>query len=121
MLLDQCSGAMSIIGGLREVGAISFRSSGYELEARFHHATVRTVLVAARSPTSSGSHAGSTHGICMVGSLAVAYFAQSARISRVCVLALRSGGARESRGSHDLHAAHESAEKIDICTVVPYE
>ena len=37
-------------------------------------------------------------------------------------MALRSGGARDSRSSHDLHAAHDVRwERIDMCTVVPYE
>ena len=33
------------------------------------------------------------------------------QISRVCAMSLRSGGAHESQGSHDLHAAHELPEK----------
>ena len=122
MLLGQCFGAMRIIGGLREVGTSSCGSGGNELEARFLYAMVRTLLMAAGSPTSSGSHSGCTHGICMIGSLAVAYSAQSARANRLRMMVPRSGGARESRSWHDLHAAHESSvERIDMCTVVPYE
>jgi len=56
----------------------------------------------------------------MVGSFAVAYSAPLAQISRVRVVAPRSGEARDSRSGHDLHASHESAGKIDMCTVVPY-
>ena len=63
----------------------------------------RGLLVAACSPACSGSHAGCSHGICMVGSVVVAYSAPSTRSDRVCVMALRPGGARESRTSHDLH------------------
>ena len=74
--LGQCFGAMRIFGGLRVMGVRSCGSCGDETKARFHHATVRTVLVAARSPTSSGSHSGCTHGICMIGSLVVAYSAR---------------------------------------------
>ena len=60
-----------------------------------------------RTPTSSGLHAGCMHGIHMVGSFAVAYCARSARISRVRMMALRSGGARSSRRWHHLHATHD--------------
>ena len=120
MLLGQCFGAMRIIGGLREVGTSSCGSGGNELEARFLYAMVRTLLMAAGSPTSSGSHSGCTHGICMIGSLAVAYSAQSARANRLRMMVPRSGGARESRSWHDLHAAHESSGKnrhVYGCTV----
>ena len=107
---DQCFGAMRIIGRLRELGVSSSRWRGDEPEARFPEAPVCTLLVVAGSSTCSGSHAGCTHGMRMFGSAAVAavaYFAHLAQISRVCVMSLRSGGARESRGWHDLHAAHE--------------
>ena len=124
MLLGQCFGAMRIIGGLREVGTSSCGSGGDELEARFLYAMVRTLLMAAGSPTSSGSHSGCTHGICMIGSLAVAYSAQSARANRLRMMVPRSGGARESRSWHDLQFCTRRTnrlERIDMCTVVPYE
>ena len=58
----------------------------------------------------------------MIGSFAVAYSAQSVRISRVRMMAPRSGGARESRSWHDLHAAHESAgQNRHVYMVVQYE
>ena len=118
--LGQCFGAMRIFGGMRVMGVRSCGSCQDETKARFHHATVRTVLVAARSPTSSGSHSGCTQWISTVGSVVVAYSTQSARISRVRMMAPRSGGARDSRSWHDLHAAHESSGKnrhVYGCTV----
>ena len=60
----------------------------------------------------------------MFGSAAVAYFAHLARISRVRVVLLRPGGARdrESRRSNDLHAAHDWLGKNrHMDTVVLYE
>ena len=120
MLLGQLFCAMRSVGGLREVGVSSCKDRVNKPEARFCDAAVCTALVAARSSSFSGSHSGCTHGICMVGSLAVAYFARLARISPVRMMAVRSGGARESRSWHDLHASHESAGKnrhVYGCTV----
>jgi hypothetical protein len=79
-----------------------------------------SALVAAGSPSCSGSQSGYTQQISTVGSFPVAYSARSARISRVRMMALRSGGARESRSWHDLRAAHESSGKnrhVYGCTV----
>ena len=98
---DQCFGAMRTIGRLRELGVSSSRWRGDEPEARFPEAPVCTLLVVAGSSTCSGSHAGCTHGMRMFGSAAVAYVAHLAQISRVCVMPLRPGGARESRRSHE--------------------
>lgn len=109
MLLGQLFCAMRIVGGLREVGVSSCKYRVDKPEARFCDAAVRTALVAARSSSFSGSHSGCTHGMCMIGSLGVAYSAQSARADRVRMMAPRSGGARKSRSWHDLHAAYESA------------
>ena len=62
---------------------------------------------------------------CMVGSFAVAYSycARSARISRVSMMALRSGGAHDSRRWHRICTPRMIGwERIDMCsTVVPYE
>ena len=113
--LGQCFGAMSIFGGLRIMGVRSCGSCQDETKARFHHATVRTVLVAARSPTSSGSHSGCTQWISTVGSVVVAYSTQSARISRVRMMAPRSGGARDSRSWHDLNAARSRMDRTHAC------
>jgi hypothetical protein len=104
LLLSQCVSVMSIIDGLHEVGVSSCRERGYEPEARYSDTPVCTLLVVAGSSTCSGSHAGCTHGMCMFGSAAAAYSAHMARISRVRMMAPRSGGARDSRRSHDLHA-----------------
>ena len=102
MLLSQCFDAMRTVSGLREVGASSCGSGGDELEARFLYAMVRTLLMAARSLTSSGSYSGFTHGICMIQScLAIVYSAQSARVNLARMMSPRSGGARESRSWHD--------------------
>ena len=60
MLLSQYFDAMRTVSGLREVGASSCGSGGDELEARFLYAMVRTLLMAARSLTSSGSYSGFT-------------------------------------------------------------
>ena len=98
---DQCFGTMRTIGRLRELGVSSSRWRGDEPEPRFPEAPVCTLLVVAGSSTCSGSHAGCAHGMCMVGSAVVAYFAHLARISRVRVVPLRSGGARESRAPPD--------------------
>ena len=78
MLLSQCFDTMRTVSGLREVGASSCGSGGDELEARFLYAMVRTLLMAARSLTSSGF----THGICMIRSFTIVYSAQSARVKR---------------------------------------
>ena len=118
--LGQCFGAMRILGGLRVMGVRSCGSCRDETKARFNHAAVRRVLVAARGPTSSGSHSGCTQWISTVGSVVVAYSTQSARISRARMMAPRSGGARDSRSWHDLHAAHESSgnnRHVYGCTV----
>ena len=42
--LGQCFGAMRIFGGMRVMGVRSCGSCRDETQARFHHATVRTVL-----------------------------------------------------------------------------
>ena len=90
MLLSQCFDAMRTVSGLREVGASSCGSGGDELEARFLYAMVRTLLMAARSLTSSGSYSGFTHGICMIRSLTIVYSAQSARVNRARMMSSRS-------------------------------
>ena len=74
--LGQRMCAMRIIGRLRVAGERSCRSGGVELGARFPYAPAYALLVAARRPSCSGSHAGYTQRICMVGSCAVAYSAQ---------------------------------------------
>ena len=84
---------------------ISCISRFAELEARCADVPAYRLLVAPRSPTSSGLHAGCMHGIRMIGGFAVAYSAFSARIDRVRVMVLRSGGAHEPRRSHDSHPA----------------
>ena len=63
----------------------------------------------------------------MVGSAAVAHCAHSALISRVRGMALRSGGVHNSRRSTTredrmICTPHMIGwERIDMCTVVPYE
>ena len=111
LLLGQCFRAMRVIGGLREMGVSSCGERGDELNARSCDAPACMALVAVRSPSCNGSHSGCTHGICMIGSLVVAYSAHSARISRLRMMAVRSGGARDSRSWHDSHASHESSGK----------
>ena len=118
--LGQRFGAIRSFGRLRVEGVSSSRSRGDEPGARCPDAAVCTALVAARSSSFSGSHSGCTHGICMVGSLAVAYSAHSARINRVCMMPQRSGEARSPRRWHDLPRVGRSAEQnrhTDICIV----
>ncbi len=107
--LGQRFGAIRSFGRLRVEGVSSSRSRGDEPGARCRDAAVCTALVAAGSPSCSCSHSGCTQQISTVGSFPVAYSALSARINRMRVMAPRSGGAREPRSWHDLHAAHESA------------
>ena len=119
---EQLVGAMCIFRGLRVMGVRSFRWREDELEARLSHASACTLLMAlaAQLATCSGSHAGCTQGICMLGSAAAAYSARSSRINRVRVMGPRSDGARDSRSSHDLHAAHDRLGKnrhVYGCTV----
>ena len=104
---DQLFCAMRIVDGQRVMGVSSYGELGDEPEARLCDTPLCTVLVVVRSPTCNGLHAGCMHGIRMVGSFAVAYCARSARISRVPMMALRSGGAHDSRRWHDLHATHD--------------
>ena len=104
---DQLFCAMRIVDGQRVMGVSSYGKLGDEPEARLCDTPVCTVLVVVRSPTCNGLHAGCMHGIRMVGSFAVAYCMRSARINRVRMMALRSGGARGSRRWHDLHATHD--------------
>ena len=87
------------LGGLKHTSSCG--SGGDELEARFLYVMVRTLLMAARSLTSSGSYSGFTHGICMIRSLTIVYSAQSARVNRARMMSSRSGGLRESRSWHD--------------------
>ena len=47
------------------------------------------------------------YAVCTLSPLPYTYTLEP--VCRVRGMALRSGGARESRGSHDLHASHESA------------
>mgnify|MGYP005674996755 CR=1 FL=1 len=118
--LGQRFGAIRSFGRLRVEGVSSSRRRGDEPGARCRDAAVCTALVAARSSTCSGSHAGCPHRMRMLGSCPVAYSARSARINRMRMMAPRSGGAREPRSWHDLHAAHESAGKnrhVYGCTV----
>ena len=107
----QLNSSVSGTSGMHVVGVSSCRERGDQPRPRFCDAAVCTALVAARSSSSSGSHAGCTHGICMLGSFVAAYSACLARINRLRAMVSRSGGARESRVSHDLHVAHESAGK----------
>ena len=116
----QLNSSVSGTSGMHVVGVSSCRERGDKPMPRFCDAAVCTALVAARSSSSSGSHAGCTHGICMLGSSVAAYSACLARINRLRAMVSRSGGARESRVSHDLHVAHESAGKnrhVYGCTV----
>jgi hypothetical protein len=118
--LGQLVCAMGIVGGQRAMGVKSSGERADEPEARLCDTPGCTALVAARSSSCSGSHSGCTQWIITVGSVVVAYSAQSARISRVRMMAPRSGGARDSRSWHYLHAAHESAGKnrhVYGCTV----
>ena len=106
--MSQCFGAIRSFGRLRVEGVSSCRERGDESESRFCDTPVCTPLVAALtsvaagSSTCSGSHAGCTQGISMVGSFGVAYSAPLARIDQVRVMILRSGGARWPRRWQDL-------------------
>ena len=106
---EQLVGAMCIFRGLRVMGVRSCRWREDELEARLSHAPVCTLLMALAAQLAADRMRAvrCTHGMCMVGRAAVAYFAHLARISRMSVMPLRPGGARESRISNDLHAAHD--------------
>ena len=93
---------LQMVGGLRAVSVSSSSELDEAPQPRLPCSAVQALLVGGSQPTSSRPHAGCTQGICMVGSAAVAYSAHLAQISRVHVMVLRCGGARESRRSHDL-------------------
>ena len=73
--------AMGTVGEQRAMGVRSSGERADEPEARLCDAPGCTALVAARSSSCSGSHLGCTQWISTVGSVVVAYSAQSARIS----------------------------------------
>jgi hypothetical protein len=103
--------AMRVVGGQRMMSVRSSGERGDEPGARSSDAAACRLSwrLAAHPAAARIRLSGCTQQISTVGSLPVAYSARLPRISRVRMMAPRSGGARESRSWHDLRVAHESS------------
>ena len=111
---------LQTIGGLLAVGVGSGSKRAEAPDHRLSSTAVQALWAAARGPTCSGLHAACTHGTCMLGGFILAYYALSARISRLLVMAWPPCRTRLDRRWRDLQRLcvdRSENQDLHVCAV----